>query len=216
MNKTVLIVIAAHHLSGNVASLRYRGLLKYVNANKYKLFVITQPNPLAEPVVAPENIVEVEGKTFSRATGFRYLLYVMLCSFWKTLPFRIGHLNMNSWAINAALAADSLIAKEQAEGNRCIVLGTFCPLDAVVASSCVASRNDVTLIQDFRDGLGFEPIGNQSFPALWVKRVLENRIVAGATGMLAVSDPIVNYLREKYPDKQVVKISNGFDREDFQ
>ncbi|MEH6611509.1 MAG: glycosyltransferase [Halioglobus sp.] len=192
-------------------------MVKYLDRDKFRIFVITRKPVSTESLVKLDRVfeVEVEGEVFSRSSGYRYLMYVLLASYWRKFPFRFGRYIRNSWALNATNVCDGLIRAEKSEGRTCVVIGTFCPLDALAAASSVAYRHDIPLIQDFRDGLGFEPIGAQSRAAIWAKAALEKRLCLNAVCLTAVTVPIVDYLKQRYISDRVRYLPNGYDPSDF-
>ena len=42
MTRINLFVFAAHHLSGNIAAQRFKGLLKYLDPAKYRIYVFAR------------------------------------------------------------------------------------------------------------------------------------------------------------------------------
>lgn len=215
MKKSItLIVFAAHHTSGNVASQRFRGLIKYMNHDDLDVIVISRKGKYSSNSEW-YRIIEVPGTAYDSKSNPLHLLILGVSLKLPKFAFLLGKYVKKIWAINAAVTARKLVCSEMAVGRHCIVLGTFCPLDSLVAASCVARETGSNLVQDFRDGLGFEPIGRQGKFVMVVKGWFEYESSKRAKALLSVSDPIALHLRKKFPLIHVEIIPNGYDPEEF-
>ncbi|TXS94534.1 glycosyltransferase [Parahaliea aestuarii] len=209
-----LVVVAAHHNTNNVASQRFRELLKYLDTRDLRTFVVSRQVPGGESNGTYQNI-PVVGNVYTRSAGLPHLLILLLCALYSKLPLLIQRFTRWNWAINASSVAADIVSSELSQGRRCIVLGTFCPLDSLVAARCAAGQRGALLIQDFRDGLGFEPIGHQGWGHMMIKRLFEWSTSRSANALITVSEPIAAHLRTRFPHKRVQIIPNGYDREIF-
>jgi glycosyltransferase involved in cell wall biosynthesis len=206
-----IVLILGHHNASNVAAGRYRGLLPHLNVDLVRTVVITRDGPLASERGGASLVRVVPGEVFSSKVGKRYLLSLIV-QLIRPAFSRLGYLIApDSWALGAARTAREVILCERARGRSVVVLGSFCPLDAIVAATCAATAERVPLLLDFRDGLGFESIGSNGWLAIAIKRRLEARMCRRASRVFTVSSPLVTYLRGRYPGLPVDLLRNGYD-----
>ncbi|HEX8776908.1 MAG TPA: glycosyltransferase [Rhodanobacter sp.] len=144
-------------------------------------------------------------------------LLPIVAAFLRPLPFLLaGDAEREQpWLVRALAVADRLCEERLAAGERCAAIGTYSPIDALVAAASLASRRRIGCLQDFRDGLVFEPLGKPGRLRTWMRRLIERRVVAAAGLVTSVSPPLVADFRRRYPRKAVATLPNGYDPADF-
>lgn len=221
MTKINVFVFAAHHLSGNIAAQRFKGLLKYLDPAKYRIFVFAREpaSGAATTPVTPERVAifPLPGHCVGSESSAASSLLVLAAAFLRPLPFLLaGNAKRGRpWLVEALAEADRLCAERLATGERCVVIGSYSPIDALIAAASLASRHGIGCLQDFRDGLVFEPLGKPGRLHAFARQLIERRVVAPANLISSVSRPLVEDFRRRYPGKTTVTLPNGFDPEDF-
>lgn len=209
-----LLLIAGHHNADNIAAQRFRGLLQYMDPARIRTVVFTRGGPLSSTPSRAAETIEVAGTPSSSKVSKGYLIALMHQTLTPWLPTPPG-LPADGWGRAATQAAEEVIDRERNAGRECIVLGSFCPLDAIVAATTAARRKHAPLVLDFRDGLGFEPFGNQTAAGMAAKRLLESSMCRRAQALLTVSTPLVDYLQARFPQTPVTLLANGFDPQEI-
>jgi hypothetical protein len=220
MKKINLFVFAAHHLSSNIAAQRFKGLLKYLDPAKYRVFVLArEPAAGMTADTAPSNadihIHPLPGHCVGSESSAAASLLTLAAAFMRPLPFLLGNGRARAWLVRAVAEADRLCSERLAAGEPCVVIGTYSPVDALVAAASLASRHHIGCLLDFRDGLVFEPLGKPGWLRAWMRRLIERRVVAAANLITSVSHPLVDDFRQRYPDKVTAMLPNGYDPADF-
>lgn len=220
MTKINLFVFAAHHLSGNIAAQRFKGLLKYLDPAKYRIFVFAREpasGAPAAPSAADITIVPLSGHCVGSESSAAASLLILAAAFLRPLPFLLagGTGHGRPWLVRALAAADRLCAEKLAAGERCVAIGTYSPIDALVAAASLASRHRIDCLQDFRDGLVFEPLGKPGRLRTWMRKLIERRVVAAAGLVTSVSPPLVADFQRRYPRKAAAILPNGYDPAEF-
>ena len=220
MSKVNLFLFAAHHATGNVAAQRFKGLVKYLDADRYRVHVLAREHGAA-PVAAGSPAVEViplPGHCVGSESSLVSSLLSMASAFAPALPFTAlarGDAARRPWLVNALAEADRRCGERLAAGERCVAVGTYSPIDALIAAASLASRHGLPCIQDFRDGLVFEPLGRPGRVADAARRMIEARVIAAASLVTSVSPALVEDFARRYPGKRVGLLPNGFDPDDF-
>lgn len=220
MSKINLFLFAAHHATGNVAAQRFKGLLKYLDAERYRVFVFAreQGGSVAALNSAAVQVIPLPGHCVGSESTLASSLLSMASAYVRSLPFAAagrGEPNSRPWLVNALAEADRLCRARLAAGDRCVAIGTYSPIDALIAAACLAKRHRLPCIQDFRDGLVFEPLGRAGALADFARRRIESRVVSAASLVTSVSPALVEDFARRYPGKRVGLLPNGFDPEDF-
>lgn len=223
MQRINLFVFAAHHLSSNVAAERFKGLLKYLDPDKYRIFVFArQASPTApgrtELDQAGVHVIALPGVCVGSESSARSSLLTLASAFARSLPFSpfARPAFAGTWLGQALAEADRLCREKVAAGERCVTIGTYSPVDALIAAASLARRHGIGCLQDFRDGLVFESLGA---PGKWrnLLRVLIERRVVAASGLItSVSAPLVDDFRRRYPRTPAKVLPNGYDPGDFE
>lgn len=219
MSMVNIFLFAAHHASGNIASQRFRGLLKYLDANEYRVYVFSREgNAAGNKVGATEDEIRLPGYCVGRNSSLLAILISLGAVFFRWLPFlsalrRCCH--GKSWLVNALAEADRRCREHMHMGERCVVIGTYSPIDALIASASLAARHDLPCIQDFRDGFVYESLGRKGWLAEIMRRIMEMRVVDPASLVISVSPALVDDFESRYPGKAVKLLPNGFDPDDF-
>ena len=222
MTRINLFVFAAHHLSGNIAAQRFKGLLKYLDPAKYRIYVFArEPAPGAPAAAAAATagitILPLPGHCVGSESSTAASLLTMASAFLRPLPFLLaGDAGREQpWLVRALAAADRLCAEKLAAGERCVAIGTYSPIDSLIAAASLASRHRIGCLQDFRDGLVFEALGKPGRLRTWMRRLIESRVVAAAGLITSVSPPLVADFQRRYPRKPAAVLPNGYDPADF-
>lgn len=222
MSKINVFVFAAHHLSNNIAAQRFKGLLKYLDTAKYRVFVFARGEELVTPdprLIEDEGIgvYAIPGHCVGSESSSMASLPILAAAFFRSLPFMRSRATARSqqWLASALVEADRLCREKLEAGERCVVIGTYSPVDSLIAAASLSARHDVPCIQDFRDGLVFESLGRTGWLPGLVRELIERRVV-GTRGLItSVSGPLVDDFRRRYPDKVVAILPNGYDPADF-
>ena len=206
MTKINLFVFAAHHLSGNIAAQRFKGLLKYLDPAKYRIYVFAREPAAGAPVATPPpapgiTVLPLPGHCVGSESSAAASLLTMAAAFLRPLPFLFaaGAGREQPWLVRALAAADRLCVEKLAAGERCVAIGTYSPIDSLVAAASLASRRRIGCLQDFRDGLVFEPLGQPGRLRTWMRQLIERRVVAAAGLVTSVSPPLVADFQRRYP-----------------
>ncbi|GAB3791404.1 glycosyltransferase family protein [Dyella agri] len=222
MTKINLFVFAAHHLSGNIAAQRFKGLLKYLDTTKYRIFVFAREPAAGAPMAttastAGVTIFPLPGRCVGSESSTAASLLTLAAAFVRPLPFLVasGGGSERPWLVQALAEADRLCVEKLAAGERCVAIGTYSPIDSLVAAASLASRHRIGCLQDFRDGLVFEPLGKPGRLRTWMRTLIEARVVAAAGLVTSVSPPLVADFQRRYPDKATATLPNGYDPADF-
>lgn len=223
MQRINLFVFAAHHLSSNVAAERFKGLLKYLDPDKYRIFVFTrQAVPTASGKTefdqAGVRVIALPGTCVGSESSARSSLLTLASAFARSLPFSSFARGAfaHTWLGQALAEADRLCRDKVASGERCVTIGTYSPVDALIAAASLASRHGIGCLQDFRDGLVFESLGAPGRLRTLVRAMVERRVV-GVSGLItSVSAPLVDDFRRRYPRTQAKVLPNGYDPGDFE
>ena len=222
MKKINLFVFAAHHLSSNIAAQRFKGLLKYLDPAKYRVFVFArEPAAATAATTAPSDadihIYPLPGHCVGSESSAAASLLTLAAAFMRPLPFLLakGSTETRPWLVQALAEADRLCSEKLAAGEPCAVIGTYSPVDALIAAASLASKHRIGCLQDFRDGFVFEPLGKPGWLRAWTRRLIERRVVAIADLITSVSHPLVDDFLMRYPDKVTAMLPNGYDPTDF-
>jgi glycosyltransferase involved in cell wall biosynthesis len=222
MKKTNLFVFAAHHLSSNIAAQRFRGLLKYLDPLKYQVFVFAREPVAGAPAAAlPPNadirVIPLPGRCVGSESSAMASMLTLAAAFIRRLPAALsnGNARTRPWFALALAEADRLCGEKLAAGESCVAIGTYSPVDAMIAAAGLASRRRIGCLQDFRDGLVFEPLGKPGWLRRFARKLIEQRVIAPAGLITSVSRPLVDDFRRRYPSKAVATLPNGYDPADF-
>lgn len=222
MAKINVFVFAAHHLAGNIAAQRFKGLLKYLDPAKYRIFVFAREPAAGASAptttsTADITVLPLPGHCVGSESSNAASLLTIASAFLRPLPFLLsGNAERGRpWLIHALAAADRLCTEKLRAGERCVAIGTYSPIDSLVAAASLASRHRIGCLQDFRDGLVFEPLGKPGWLRTWARSLLEARVVAAADLITSVSPPLIADFQQRYPRKATAILPNGYDPADF-
>jgi glycosyltransferase involved in cell wall biosynthesis len=222
MKRINLFVFATHHLSNNVAAQRFKGLLKYLNPAKYRVFVFTrEPAPALHasgmPSALEVTVIPLSGYCVGSESSPVSSLLTLAAAFIRPLPFLFSRSGASprAWFVSALAAADRICREKLAIGERCVAIGTYSPIDSLVAAASLSSRYGIDCWQDFRDGLVFEPLGKPGWLRSTLRKLIERQVVEVSDLITSVSGPLVDDFRRRYPDKTTQVLPNGYDPEDF-
>jgi hypothetical protein len=222
MKRINLFVFATHHLSNNVAAQRFKGLLKYLDPAKYRVFVFTrEPAPALHAgdmsSALEVTVIPLSGYCVGSESSPASSLFALAAAFIRPLPFLFSRYGSSrrAWFVSALAEADRLCRERMAEGERCVAIGTYSPIDALIAAASLASRYGIECLQDFRDGLVFEPLGKPGWFRSTLRKLIERRVLEVSGLITSVSGPLVDDFRRRYPGKTTQVLPNGYDPADF-
>ena len=222
MKRINLFVFATHHLSNNVAAQRFKGLLKYLDPAKYRVFVFTREPASGAHVINVSSALEVtvfrlSGHCVGSESSASSSLFALAAAFIRPLPFMFSKYGapQRAWFVSALAQADRLCREKLAAGERCVAIGTYSPIDALIAAASLANRYGIDCLQDFRDGLVFEPLGKSGWLRSTLRKLIERRVLAVSGLITSVSGPLVEDFRRRYPGKTTQVLPNGYDPADF-
>jgi glycosyltransferase involved in cell wall biosynthesis len=220
MNKINVFLFAANHTTNNIAAQRFRGLLKYLDTERYRVFVFARDNggPVEILNSVGVQVVPLPGHCVGSETTLTASLLSMASAFVRSLPFqaaRGGNATTRPWLVNVLAEADRLCREGLAAGERCVAIGTYSPIDALIAAASLATRYGLPCIQDFRDGLVFEPLGRPGALSNFARQMIEARVVRMATLITSVSPALVEDFARRYPGNRICLLPNGYDPDDF-
>lgn len=96
-----------------------------------------------------------------------------------------------------------------------VIVASSAPRTSLIVAATLAKRYSIPWVAEFRD-LWF---GNHAeHPPVWRRWLderFERRLVSSAAGIIAVSEPLADQLRARYPAQPVECILNGFDPSDY-
>jgi hypothetical protein len=229
--KINLFVFATHHTANNIASQRFKGLLKYLDFRKYRVFIFSRTAgqdagetnmPVGSDIAFNDiNVMNFRGHCVGSESSATSSLLSLLSAFASPTPFlaaatnRVLGRSSDTWLINALEAADALCRARLADGEACVVIGTYSPIDALVAARCLSAKHRIPCLQDFRDGLTFEALGRQGRLSALLRQLVESRVVTASGLVTTVSRALVSDFERRYPQKKVGLMPNGYDPADF-
>lgn len=211
--KTALVLLAHHHLSNNIASQRFSGLLRHLPRDDHSVLVISGRPSQSLTAGKDLEVCAFDAPLLSQAS-FAARLEVLWC---MVMSSRNRHVRItgNSWIAKAVNAGKARVQGEKGEGRRAVVMATYSPIDALIASRLIALSENVPMIQDFRDGLAFENLGRPGVIFKLIRKILEAWAVRNSSAVSTVSRPLVQYFQKTYPGKEVFLLYNGFDSQSF-
>ncbi len=229
--KINLFVFATHHTADNIASQRFKGLLKYLDFQKYRVFIFSRAASRGageaslpaggEVDLNGIHVLNFRGHCVGTESSTASSLLPLISAFASGTPFLAAATNRmlgrdsDTWLINALDAADTLCRARLAAGEACIVIGTYSPIDALVAARCLSAKHHLPCLQDFRDGLTFETLGRQGRLSALLRQLVESRVVTASGLVTTVSRALVNDFERRYPRTKVGLMPNGYDPADF-
>lgn len=208
--KNILLLIAHHHSKSNIASQRFRGLLRYLPEDNFQIYVFTGQENAEIPDESNIEILHSTAPLLS-LVGWRAKMALLFKSMRKNKDPKSPN-SQSCWIEEVVYNGRRLVQAERLRGNKIVVMGTYSPIDALIAASLIADAESVPLVQDFRDGLVYENLGRQGFIFRFLRVVLEALVVRDATIISTVSQPLVEYFGKRYKRKRVSLLYNGFDR----
>lgn len=220
-----IFLFAAHHASENIAAQRFRSLINYLDPAIYHIHVFTRMPDVGLHGGFVSNTPNVSvhvlgGQCVGRHTLPFVTIAVFLSAFFTKLPYAIAwfrkFIKLDScWMINALILADTICQSRLSQDEKCFVIGTYSPIDALVASRCLANKFSLPNLQDFRDGFVFESLGRQGKMASWLRSRIEKRVAQSATLITSVSSALVEDFRCRYGKLRVELLPNGYDPAEF-
>lgn len=224
--KINLFVFATHHSTNNIASQRFKGLLKYLDFRKYRVFIFARDGGTDLGVAkggagSDITVMNLRGRCVGNESSASSSLVSLLSAFVAGVPFlvaatsrRLGR-SSDIWLVNALAVADRLCRERLADGEDCIAIGTYSPIDALIAARSLSAKYRLSCLQDFRDGLTFETLGRQGRLSALLRQWVETKVVSSSSLVTTVSRALVSDFERRYPGKKVGLMPNGYDPADF-
>lgn len=202
-----LILFAVYHMTANIASQRFRGLLRYIDRSKVHVHVITLPpaDGMGQPA---EGEHWVNGKSHVQGS-WPDVRAVAGTLFGVGAPRPAGS-GAGYYMHQAAARGIAIGRSAKAAGQRVVMLGTFDPLDALLAAHRAARGVGAPLLLDFRDGYAHDNLVPASPRLHRLRSQIERLLIRSASGVIAVTRPLCDDFRRRYPQKPVFLLPNGF------
>lgn len=202
-----LILFAVYHATDNIASQRFKGLLQFLDCNSVQAKVITLPQaPSAIPSV--EGVHYVTGKTHVQSS-WPDVAETARTLFGMGVPRRAVK-GAQYYMNEAAAQAVAIGRAAKAAGQRVVMMGTYDPLDALVAAHRAARVVGAPLVLDFRDGYAHDNLVPASPQLHRLRGLIEGQLVRRAAAVIGVTRPLCDDFRRRYPRKPVFLLPNGF------
>ena len=218
--KKILIVSAHFPPLNSMAAKRYGYMCKYMEENGYIPYVLTQKArggsylnsklDLESPI-PDERIIRIG------TLGMNYPIddpYVnMLCSEYKknNVYSRIVDEQALGWfyKVRNELCLDDLPDID-------IVLGTFPDIRNLYVAGYLAKELDIPYVAEIRDLISDYNEGSNR-NGIWKDRELnlEQSVLNGAAGIITVTQGFTSILHNRYPNKKIGTVYNGWDSKDF-
>lgn len=221
MERINIFLFAAHHTADNIASQRFKGLLKYLDKNKYRIYVFSRiaSNHVSSVAGGNIHVFEMLGNCVGEEKSFASLIVNIISIFSTRLSSKISKLFKNTeyfWLLTVLAQAHEVVEKHLSAGEKCIAVGTYSPIDALIAATSFAKVHSLPCILDFRDGLAFESLGRRGLLPDSIKIILESHLIKSANLITTVSRPLVEYFTRSYPGAKIQLLPNGYDPTDFE
>lgn len=216
--KNVLIVSAHFPPLNTMAAKRYGYMCKYMEENGYKPYILTQrarggaylnvKMDLASPVFK-EQIIRIG------ELGINYsiddpVINQLIAEYKKEHVFsRVVEENSLGWFYKVKKELD--LSKLQ---NIDIVVGTFPSVCNLLVAGYIAEKLVVPYVAEIRDLISdYEE--DKTRNEVWNERevFLEKSILDCAAGIITVTNGFSRIMKERYPNKRVATIYNGWDEE---
>jgi Glycosyl transferase 4-like domain len=202
-----LILFAVYHATDNIASQRFKGLLRFLDTERVKATVITLPPPPTAPELG-EGVHFVDGKTHVQAS-WPDVTETAKTLFGLGTPRRAAK-GAQYYMKEAAAQAIVIGRAAKAAGQRVVMMGTYDPLDALVAAHRAARVVGAPLVLDFRDGYAHDNLVPASPQLHRLRGLIEGQLVRRAAAIIGVTRPLCDDFRRRYPRKPVFLLPNGF------
>lgn len=206
--KLALILLAHHHGSENIASQRFRGLLRHLPRTEHSVHVLSGPW-LRDEAGQEAEVTSVPAPLLATASIVARL--AVLSAMLRPDLAGLGRIAGDSWIARVVELARAKVRTELAAGNRVVVMATYSPIDALIAARLIAQAEGVPFVQDFRDGLVYENLGRRGAIFRFLRRFLEGWAVRPAARVTAVTPPLVSHFKSSFPGVPVDLLYNGFD-----
>ena len=121
------------------------------------------------------------------------------------------------WASNAFYIASQYINISIENSQSINLISSYSPVDTLLTGFCLKLKYPrLNLISDFRDGLVFEPLGRNSWVAIMLKRLIEEKICSSSSHIVSVSRPLYDFYCKTYnASARVHLIYNGYINQGF-
>jgi len=222
MSKKCLLIFSANHTSKNIASLRFKLLTKYIDFSEYEVHIFSHTAagpPQSTAADGPDiHIHEADRYPEGRIARLLNPILVVASAFASRLPSWVavmGSKERKGWLVNSISMAEKIAARKKSAGDAVVVVGTYSPVEALIAAKALSRKYKLPCLLDFRDGLVFESLGRKGMLYTPLRKAMERTLVAQADLITSVGKTLVEYFRSAYPGKRVEYLPNGFDRSEF-
>lgn len=161
-------------------------------------------NYLPELVVGGREKVRREGFTTSRTSGY----FKKLGKLYKTLTnfpdAQIG------WYLSALGSGKKIIAEWRPD----VIYASAMPYTSLLVAAKLANIGNVPWVAELRDLWVDNPYYEFGYIRRKIEDKLERSVLSQAKGLITVSEPLADVLRNKY-NKPVLSLPNGYDPADF-
>ncbi|MHC4131898.1 MAG: glycosyltransferase [Planctomycetota bacterium] len=232
MSKKVLIITCYFPPSQCVASLRLRGLAKYLPEHGWDPIILTPALPgkpeqqyrVIETSYSENVIIELKKKLklkphkrLQEMVGIPFAIREGRRSFTNRLEsFVKGIIHYPSkkrgWCPHAIKAGSELMKNEKMDA----IISTSPPEITHLIANELKRRFNIPWVVDFRDLWTQNPYYIRGPVEKWFERGLEIKTLSQADALVTVSKPLVEQLVSFHKEKPVFEIRNGFDPEQVQ
>jgi len=227
MNKRVLIITFYFPPRPGIASLRLRGLAKYLPEFGWEPVILTAKLPgMAEPqyhvieTPYPGDVTSLWKRKLGLAPnmGFQEQLRVpralresrnsltgkVVCYIKGLIAYPDEQKHWFSFAVNAG---DNLLKSNHVD----VLLSSFGPAICHLVAKELKRRHGIPWVADFRDLWTQNPYYQYGLLRKLFERRLEIRTLSAADALVTVSEPLAKNLRFLHSGKPVIVIPNGYD-----
>lgn len=216
--KNVLIITYSFPPLNNIAARRFGEMVKYMEQNRWKPYIVTTNCQGMLDVTLPEKQCMRIGKhpqTFTRIDSIDLSLNSLPNILERTRQI-FGKVNFRFRAVDRAILTWGLSVKNETDTIMkkfpCIdlVLATFGPSASLWLGQWFAYKYQVPWIADFRDLAALRK-DDRTWLAYIIDRIIERKLLSKCSGFTTVSEHLSDLISGEY-GRRCQTIYNGYDR----
>ena len=225
--RTVLIISFFFNQTENIATVRLKGLVKYLPEFGWNPIVLTVSNssvqdkktnviqtPYEDTVVIWKKRIGIPSdKTLSESHHFsppkkeKKRLIDALIDLWSEI-FTYPDRTIN-WSVSAIEKGDEILKERHFDA----ILSSMKPPTSHIVANELVKRKKIPWIADFRDLWTQNHYFKHSKIRGFFEKRLERETLSSANALITISDPFSEKLKELHKNKKVYTITNSFDPE---